>query len=76
MARRVLPGIDWIIRGLCAICRAPDDWRRLAAGCADIGRQRRRVRLQDGGKDDLVAIQHRAISALAEAAAGTETASQ
>lgn len=70
-ARRVLPGLDWVIRDLRTL-QSPDGWRPLlddvdvvvnAAGA-----------LQDSGKDDLAAVQQHAIVALADAAAGSEVA--
>jgi len=68
VAERVLPGASWVIRDLRELC-APADWAPLIDGfdfvvnCAGA--------LQDGGGDDLAAVQHHAIAALAGACAAS-----
>ena len=65
-ARRVLPGIDWIIRDMAAML-SPEDWLAAIAGhdavvnCAGA--------LQDGPRDHLHAIHADAVAALAKACA-------
>jgi uncharacterized protein YbjT (DUF2867 family) len=66
IARRILPGIDWIIRDMATL-RAPGDWQPIIGGfdgvvnCAGA--------LQDGPRDALKAIHADAVEALASACA-------
>ncbi|WP_223478577.1 SDR family oxidoreductase [Oricola indica] len=68
-ARRVLPGIDWIIRDMATML-SPEDWLAVIAGhdavvnCAGA--------LQDGPRDHLHAIHADAVSALVKACARSD----
>lgn len=70
-ARRVLPALDWVIRDLRDLQTAAA-WRPLLRGVDVVVNVA--GALQDGGRDDLAAVQHHAIVALAHAAAEADVA--
>lgn len=68
-AARVLPDADWIIRDITGL--SEDEWRSLLAG-ADVVVNAAGA-LQDGARDDLVAIHETAVARILAALAGTGT---
>lgn len=66
-ARRVAPDAEWVIRDIAGMEVA--DWRQLVAGAGVVVNAA--GALQDGARDDLVAIHETAVERLVEAMAGS-----
>ncbi|MEP0990878.1 MAG: SDR family oxidoreductase [Tateyamaria sp.] len=66
MAQQVLPGLDWVMRDM-ADMTSTDNWADVLQGVTDVVNCS--GALQDGPRDNLQAVHHHAIAALAQACA-------